>query len=235
MHQNYCKILLLFLYRYAIAPLYNTYLSHTLHDFPLVTLYLLPTSAFRTVPLKQLAFEGQNVNQPRCPPETHYNNCRLVCLSFSSFFNKLAYTCLICFHIFSPDMHIILRMIIRDYPSYRLLYHNRNVSALTYSPNIQRIFWSFRHIHFPISLQNTQNGEVAPAIERVILQFYYANCNNKLSNNTNFQNLCCNRSLRFYLLHICLTHRPGSILCPSVPIFRQARACLVALSPETRG
>lgn len=31
------------------------------------------------------------------------------------------------------------------------------------------------------------------------------------------------------------THRPGSILCPSVPIFRQARACLVALSPETRG
>ena len=47
--------------------------------------------------------------------------------------------------------------------------------------------------------------------------------------------LCCNRSLRFYLLHICLTHRPGSILCPSVPIFRQARACLVALSPETRG
>jgi hypothetical protein len=49
MHQNYCKILLLFLYRYAIAPLYNTYLSHTLHDFPLVTIYLLPTSAFRTV------------------------------------------------------------------------------------------------------------------------------------------------------------------------------------------
>lgn len=37
------------------------------------------------------------------------------------------------------------------------------------------------------------------------------------------------------MLHICLTHRPGSILCPSVPIFRQARACLVALSPETRG
>lgn len=83
------------------------------------------------------------------PPETHYNNCRLVCLSFSSFFNKLAYTCLICFHIFSPDMHIILRMIIRDYPSYRLLYHNRNVSALTYSPNIQRIFGVFAISIFP--------------------------------------------------------------------------------------
>ena len=67
------------------------------------------------------------------------------------------------------------------------------------------------------------------------IYIFTANCNNKLSNNTNFQNLCCNRSLRFYLLHICLTHRPGSILCPSVPIFRQARACLVALSPETRG
>lgn len=72
-------------------------------------------------------------------------------------------------------------------------------------------------------------------IDKILEQYKHEDINNKLSNNTNFQNLCCNRSLRFYLLHICLTHRPGSILCPSVPIFRQARACLVALSPETRG
>ena len=46
---------------------------------------------------------------------------------------------------------------------------------------------------------------------------------------------CVHQPLHSRLRGICLTHRPGSILCPSVPIFRQARACLVALSPETRG